>query len=415
MPRKVASFLHDLSAQALVQGAIIALVGYASSVTLVVHGLAAMGASEAQIISGLLLVGLTKGAAAIYLSLCSKIPISIAWTTPGMALLISMPALEGGFAALTGALITTGMLIMLSAFWSPLARLIQAIPKSLANAMLAGILLKLCLAPFSALKAEPWIAALVLITWLGMLRFARLWATPAAVAIALIAIAWQTGPEGLRFALPSAVITPPVFSYTAMIGVAVPLFILTMASQNITGLAVLSTFNYHPSLRSGLGVTGLLSALSAPFGAPTINFAAITAALCASPEAHADPKRRYIAAVFAGLGYMLLALAAVPMVTLILTASPLLIEAAAGLALISAFGGALKGATDSEAERIPALLAFLVAASGLSFWGISGAFWGLLIGWSALIFLAYPRMKPSAINAVSGQENTGSPQEKAKK
>jgi benzoate membrane transport protein len=179
----------------------------------------------------------------------------------------------------------------------------------------------------------------------------------------------------------------PEWNIAALLGIALPLFIVTMASQNITGLAVLSTFGYPHSPRQGLSITGLFSMISAPFGAPTINYAAITAALCAGPDAGSDPLKRYVAAIFSGVGYILFALAAAFAAALVLHASPLLIEAAAGLALIGAFGSAMSQAIGEEESRLPALVTFLVTASGLNFFGIGGAFWGLLAGWG--VFLAF--------------------------
>lgn len=382
VPVSTRHFSADFSAQSAIQGLIVSIVGYASSVAILIKGLAAVGATETQIASGLMLVGFTKGIASIILSLRSRMPVSVAWTTPGMALLATTGAVAGGFPAAAGAFLIVGALIVLTAFWEPLARLIAAIPKALANAMLAGVLLKLCLAPFVAIRELPVVALTILAVWLVMMRFARLWAVPAAVAVALGAILTQGGATNLGgFHLPYPVLVMPVFTIEALFGLALPLFIVTMASQNITGLAVLSTFGFRHSMREGLLVTGGLSALTAIFGAPTVNYAAITAALCAGGDAHADASRRYVAAVFSGIGYILFASLAAIAAALVLHASPILIEAAAGLALIGAFGGAIKGATEDEAERLPALLTFFVTASGLTFFGIGGAFWGLLLGW----------------------------------
>lgn len=390
-PSSSRSFAADYSHQAALQGLIVALVGYGSSAAILIKGLAAVGASEVQIASGLFLVGITKGVASILLSLMSRMPVSVAWTTPGMALLATTGVVAGGFEAAVGAFIVTGVLVMIAAFWEPLSRLIAAIPKPIANAMLAGVLLKLCLAPFIAVREMPVIALSILGIWLVMLRFARLWAVPVAVLAALIATGWRSGFGQIGgFILPVPELVVPVFNLEGLIGIALPLFVVTMASQNITGLAVLSTFGFRPPAREGLAVTGLLSVVSAPFGAPTINYAAITAALCAGADAHADPKRRYVAAVFSGIGYMLLALLAALAAILVLRASPVLIEAAAGLALIAAFGGAMQGATQDESARIPALLTFLVTASGLSLFGIGGAFWGLLLGWAVLWLFSTP-------------------------
>jgi benzoate membrane transport protein len=383
-------FWQDFSRQAAMQGVLVAIVGYASSVAIVVQGLKAMGASSEQIASGLFILGLGKGIVAIGLSLYTRMPISIAWTTPGLALLAVTPAVQGGFGAAVGAFIVVGVLIMLTALWSPLARLINAIPKAIANAMLAGIIFKLCLAPFIALKESPAIAAVILLTWVVMLKLNRLYAAPAAVAVAVSALA-LTGQTGGNAALvlPPLSLVQPVFTLEAMISIAIPLFIVTMASQNITGLAVLATFDFRPKPRDGLLATGFVSAVTAPFGAPAINFAAITAALCASPEAHPDPARRYVAAVVGGVGYIVLALLAGVVTALVVYSSPLLIEAVAGLALIGSFASATANALQVEEDRIPAMATLLVTASGLALFNIGPAFWGLVIGWGLYLFFRW--------------------------
>lgn len=378
------SFRQDFSVQAMVQGLIVSLVGYASSVAIVIAGLQAVGASTAEIASGLLFLGIAKGIAAIGLSWQSRMPISVAWTTPGLALLATSGSVEGGFPAAVGAFIVTGVLIVLAGYWPVLGRLVASIPKPIASAMLAGVILKLCMAPFVALKSDMIPALAIITTWLVLTRFARLYAVPAAVVVALIAITLKgQGGAAVSFTLPSPLWVTPTFSLPAMISLALPLFVVTMASQNITGLAVLHSFGYRHDPRLGLGATGLLSALTAPFCAPTINYAAITAALCAGPDAHPDPARRYVAAIFSGLGYVLLAGLAAIAAEFITRASPLLIEATAGLALAAAFGGAMLGAVADEKDRLPALLTFFITASGFTLGGIGGAFWGLAAGWIA--------------------------------
>lgn len=377
-----ASFRRDFSGPAAVQGLIVALVGFTSSVAIVIKGLANMGASEAEIASALLFVGLSMGLAAIVLSLHSRMPISVAWSTPGLVLLGATGNVVGGFPAVVGAFVVAGALIVLAAFWQPLSRLVQAIPKPIAAAMLAGILFKLCMAPFFAIQATPWAALAIIVAWLVMLKFARLWAVPLAVLLALGLTAATSGfGEGFAFRLASPVFVMPDFTVSALLGVALPLFVVTMASQNITGLAVLSSLGYRHNPRDGLFVTGAISMITAPFAAPTINYAAITAALCAGPDAGPDPAKRYVAAVFSGVGYILLTLLAAVAAALVLRASPALIEAAAGLALIGAFGAAMHGAIAEEESRLPALLTFFIAASGLTIFGIGGAFWGLIAGW----------------------------------
>ncbi|WP_114858690.1 benzoate/H(+) symporter BenE family transporter [Azospirillum brasilense] len=375
-----------LSLRAVGAGLLAALVGYASSVAVVIHGLTAVGASTEQVVSGLVLLGFAMGLTAMGLSLHRRKPISIAWTTPGMALLAATGAVEGGFPAAVGAFVVTGVLIVLAGLWAPLGRWIAAIPKPLANGMLAGILLKLCLAPFLAVSQAPGMALLVLATWALVGRVARLYAVPAAVAVALGALALDSssglaGGAALSGALwPGVTFVQPVFTWEAMVGIALPLFVVTMASQNIPGLAVLATYNYTPPTRPIFLATGAASALTALGGAPTVNLAAITAALCASPDADPNPARRWQAAFVGGIGYILFAGLAGVTAVMVTRSPPILIEAVAGLALVGAFGAALMGAVQVEANRTAALVTMLVTASGLSFAGVGSAFWGLLLG-----------------------------------
>jgi benzoate membrane transport protein len=378
----MASFQKDFSAQALWQGLLVALVGYASSAAVLIQGLVAVGASVTQVTSALIVIGILQGVVAIALSWSTRMPIFIAWSTPGMALLATTGAVAGGFPAAVGAFIAVGALIMLTGLWSPLGRLVAAIPKPIASAMLAGILLKLCLAPFLAIGKAPWLAGAVLITWLVVMRFARAYAVPVAVVVALVAMSLDhpLAGVGLSDLVPKLELVMPIFTLEAMVNIALPLFIVTMAGQNLPGLAVLSVYDYRPRVAPILLSTGAASVAGAPFGMPTINLAAITAALCASPDAHPDPARRYVAAMFGGVGHMLLIVIAAIAAQLIARSPPFLIEAVAGLALIGAFGSAMLNAVQDEDARLPGLVTFLATASGLSLFGIGSAFWGLVFG-----------------------------------
>ena len=384
----------DFSTQALAQGLLVAIVGYASSFAIVVQGLAAVGASVEQIASGLVALGIAKGITAVALSWSLRMPISIAWTTPGLVLLATLGPLAGGFSAAIGAFIVVGIMIVLAGLWSPLGRLVAAIPRPIANAMLAGILFKLCLAPFIAIPKAPLLAAAVLLTWLLLSRFARLYAVPAAVTVALAGIALDAPFAGLAPSdfIPRIAFVTPIFTWEAMINIALPLFIVTMAGQNLPGYAVLGAYDYHPRMAPLLLSTGAASVLAAPFGSPTINLAAITAALVAGPDAHPDPARRYIAGMISGIGYILLILLAGVAAILVTRSPPVLIEAVAGLALIGAFGSAMHNAVNDDGARLPALVTFLVTTSGLSFVGVGSAFWGVAFGLFVHL-LFHPRWK----------------------
>ena len=220
----------------------------------------------------------------------------------------------------------------------------------------------------------------MVVTWAVVFRLRRVFAVPAAVVVALGLIA-ATQPVGLSGAWwPEPVLVTPVWSWSAMAGIALPLFLVTMASQNIPGLAVLRVNGYEPAPGPLFRLTGLFSLLAAPFGGHAVNLAAITAALCAGPDAHPDPRRRYWAAVVGGIGYVLLGLLAHAATSFIAASPPILIQAVAGLALLGALGSALLAAVAEPEGREAALVTFLVTASGQSFGGVSGAFWGLAVG-----------------------------------
>jgi benzoate membrane transport protein len=322
----------------------------------------------------------------VVLALRNRMPISIAWSTPGAALLISTGAVAGGFEAACGAFIVSSILIVIAGLWKPFGNLIASIPSVLANAMLAGVLFSICVAPFHAIAEMPKLALPVVLAWALVARWKRLYAMPVAVAVTVIALVINGIPDiagaapGQSLWWPHLELVTPVFNLNAIISIALPLFIVTMASQNIPGLAVLRAFDYHPAPGPLFVATGIASLLSVPFGGYAVNLAAITAALCAAPDAHPDPKKRYIAAVVAGLVYVAFGIFAGAAASFISVSPPLLIEAVAGLALFGAFGASLSGALQNAADREAAVITFVATASGMSIGGIGSAFWGLVAG-----------------------------------
>jgi benzoate membrane transport protein len=379
--------------QAVTTGLLASFVGFGSSFAVVVQGLVGVGANPAQSASGLLVLSVCMGLLGIVLSLRYRMPISVAWSTPGAALLATTGVPEGGFPAAVGAFLVVGALIVMVGLWKPLGRLVAAIPSSIANAMLAGVLFHLCVAPFLAIAEIPVLALPVVLLWAVLARFWRLYAVPAAVILAVVLMFWQgTGPLPPTDRLwPTVTLVTPVLSWSALVSIALPLFLVTMASQNIPGFAVLQANDFHPPSSPLIVTTGLGTMLVAPFGGHAVNLAAITAALCAGPDAHPDPARRYIAAVATGIGYILFGMLAVAATAWISASPPLLIEAVAGLALLGAFGSALGNALAPAGERDAALVTLIATASGMSFAGIGSAFWGLLAG---AIMLALRRLKP---------------------
>jgi benzoate membrane transport protein len=368
--------------QPIIAGIIAAFVGFAGVFTVVLQGFVAVGATQAQAASGLLAICIAQGSLAIFMSWRYRIPITIAWSTPGSVLFAATGLIQGGFPAAVGAFILTGVLIIAAGLIKPFGRIVSAIPPVLASAMLAGILLSLCLAPAKAVGLEPELALPVVLVWAFVGRIRRIWAVPAAVATAVALIIWTLPPGGLAIdhAMPDIVFVMPSFTLQGLVSLAIPLFIVTMASQNLPGIAVMRANGYEPPVGPVFVGTGIVSILAAPFGGHTLNFAAITAAMCAGPDAHPDPARRWIASFTGGIAYLFLGLGATLAAALVTVAPPVLIQAATGLALFGAFGGALAGAIAVAAHRDAAIVTFVTAASGLSFFGVGAAFWGIVAG-----------------------------------
>ncbi|MEU1879247.1 benzoate/H(+) symporter BenE family transporter [Streptosporangium sp. NPDC020072] len=366
--------------QPALAGIVTALVGFASSFAVVLAGLRAVGADQDQAASGLLALCLANGVVAICLGLWRRMPITIAWSTPGAALLVATGAVEGGFPAAVGAFVVCGLLIVAAGLFPALGRLVAAIPAPMASAMLAGVLLDLCVAPVRALGEVPLMAAPVVLTWALLSRFAARWAVPCALLVAVVAIALTSSGLGAVDIRPVVELTVPTWSPQAMISVALPLFLVTMASQNVPGMAVLAQYGYRPPLRGILLGTGLASTVGAPLGGHAVNLAAITAALAASPDADPDPGRRWIASVTAGVSMIVLGVGSGLATALVLLSPPVLIEAVAGLALVGALVSALAAALADPDGRQAAVITFVVTASGMTLFGIGAAFWGLVAG-----------------------------------
>ncbi len=385
--------LKDLSGRAVVAGVLAAFVGFASSFAVIVNGLRAVGATRDQAASGLMALSIAMGLCGVLLSLRARMPISVAWSTPGAALLVTTGVVSGGFPAAVGAFLLTGALIVLSGLFRPLGRWVASIPAPLASAMMAGVLLNLCLAPVRAVAETPLLGLPVVLVWAVVARVRRIYAVPAAVIVAVGLIAATAHPDAAAFGSPWPVVVPvwPVFTPAAVIGIAVPLFIVTMASQNIPGMAVLHVNGFRPEAAPLFRATGIASLLAAPFGSHAVNLAAITAAMCAGEDAHPDPARRYWAAVAAGFTYVLFGLGAAAATGFLAASPPILIEAVAGLALLGAFGGAMMAAVADPLSREAAVVTFLVTGSGVTLLGISGAFWGLVAG-GAMMALAKWRL-----------------------
>lgn len=377
-------------AQPIIAGVLAAVVGYASTFTLVLAALTAAGASPQQAGSGLFSVCLAIGVLNIVVAWRLRIPVSFAWSTPGVAFLLTVGEPVGGFPAVAGAFLVCAALIFLTGFVGPLARAIAAIPAALANAMLAGMLLSLCLAPITAVAELPMLALPILGAWALGLRFARRFAVPIAVAVTGIVLATTTHLPAGTFdgAWPSLSPIMPVFTLDAIVRIGLPFYVVTMASQNLPGLAVMRANGFALSTRPIFALTGAASAAIALLGGHTTNLAAITAAICAGPEAHPDPAKRWPAPVAAGFTYFVLGLAASAAAAFIAASPPLLIQAVAGLALFSSLATSLAAALAEERVRLPAILTFVATASGITILGVGAPFWGLVGGIVLMVMLS---------------------------
>lgn len=389
----------DLSFQSFFMGCLTAFVGFASSFAVVLQGLKGVGATDLEAASGLMALSVSMGLCGVVLSLVTRLPVSIAWSTPGAALLVTAGVPEGGFPVAVGAFLVCGVLIVVAGLFRPLGRAVAAIPAPLANAMLSGVILGLCFAPFKAIAFDPRLGLPILAAWAVVAAFKRLYAVPAALAAFALVIAFGVDlPDGAMASWAASLAPPvelviPAFTLPSLISIALPLFIVTMASQNIPGIAVLKVNHYNPMPGPLFAATGLFSLFSAPFGGHAVNLAAITAAMCAGEDAHPDPTKRYWAAIVCGLGYVVLGLLAGAVTAFVSLAPPILIQAVAGLALIAAFSGSAVSAFKEIETREAAAVTFLITASGVSFGGISGAFWGLVAGGLMMALTALVRRR----------------------
>ena len=378
-PCSVLYMEHDRPA---LTGVTMALVGFGSSFAVVIAGLSAVGASPAQAASGLIVLCVAQALGMLFLAYRYRRPIALAWSTPGAALLVTTGPVEGGWSAAVGAFVVVGVLILLTALWPWLGRTVAAIPAPIAQAMLAGVLFSLCLAPVGAAIADPlWIAPLILL-WAVLFRLAAAWSAPVVfvVALGLIAADLSWADVEATTMLPTLVPTVPTFSLSALIGLALPLYLVTMASQNVPGAAVLASYGYTVPWRASLTVTGVGSVAGSILGGHAVNLAAITAALGASPEAHRDPGQRWRATATAGWAYIGLAASAAALVAIAAHARAGMLETVAGLALLPTLAASLQAATAQPDVRIPAAATFLTAASGMTILGIGSAFWALAVG-----------------------------------
>ena len=375
------SFFKDVSISTVFAGAVTVMVGFTSSVAVVFHAAQSAGANAEQTASWIWALGLGMGITCVALSWRYKQPVVTAWSTPGAAMLITaasgMPMAE-----VVGAFVVSSLLVMAVGFSGVFERFMHRIPLPLAAGMLAGVLLRLGLDVFVTMSQQWPLPLLMTVVYL----LARRWQPRYAVVLSLLAgtamAAWQGDVhwQSIDWQWAQPVWVTPSFSVAALIGMALPLFIITMAAQNIPGVAAMKAHGYAPPLSPVMGWIGVVNVLLAPFGAFALNLAAITASICSSEEAHADKAKRYTAAMSAGMFYVLMGLAGASVVSLFAALPKALVMVIAGLALFGTIANALANSLQDISTREPALITFLVTASGFSVWGIGAAFWGLVAG-----------------------------------
>jgi benzoate membrane transport protein len=400
-----AGLLRDASLSAVVAGFVTVLVGFTSSAVIVFQAAQALGATPAEIGSWMWALGLGMGITCVLLSLRYRVPVVTAWSTPGAAMLITSAAgVPMGEAV--GAFLVSGALLALFGFAGWFERAMHRIPVAIGSGMLAGVLLRFGVDVFVALKTQFAMVFAMFGAYLLARRFAPRYAVVWALAVG-VAIAAAQGllrVDGLRLELARPVFVMPSLSLGAVVGVALPLFAVTMASQNVPGVAVIRASGYTVPISPLVGWTGAATVALAPFGAYALNLAAITAAICMGREAHEAPERRYVAAVAAGAFYLLIGLFGATVGALFAAFPRELVLAIAGLALFGTIANGLVAALASERDRESALVTFLVTASGVTLAGIGSAFWGLLAGGLTLLVLRGERRHlAAAIAALRGR------------
>ena len=374
------SFWRDVSLSSLVAGFVAVLVGFTSSAAIVFSAAQALGASPEQMVSWIWALGIGMGVTSLGLSLWYRLPVLTAWSTPGAAVLavsqgVSLPEA-------TGAFMVCAVLIMWVGYSGWFERLMSQIPLALASALLAGVLARFALDAVGAVTHAPVLVVSMTLSYLLGRRWWPRWSVPLVllVGMAVAALQGQLHLSSVAWTWAVPVWVSPTWSWAAMVSVALPLFVVTMASQNLPGVAAQRASGYDIPISPVVGATGLVSLVLAPFGGYALNLAAITAAICMGKEAHPDPSRRYTASAAAGMLYIGLGLAGGTIVSLMAAFPQALVLAVAGLALLGTMASGLAVAVKDEQHREAALLTFLVTLSGVTVAGVGSAFWGVVVG-----------------------------------
>lgn len=382
--------VQDLSFSAIIAGWITFFIGISVSAVLVIQGAHILGANEAQVASWFWATGLAIGLSGLLLSWRYGYPVATAWSTPGIAFII---ASGSGYSLneAIGAFLICGLAIAIFGFSGLFQKILKHIPQSLSCAMLAGILLKFGIALFAQLHTDPWFILFILAIYVLSKRISARYSIVITVmsSAVLCPLFMQFELPNLTWTLTQPVWIQPSFSLSAIFGLALPLFVINMTSQNLPGIGMIQSYGYTPHVNSLVGWTGIAHAIFAPFGAFSNNLAAISAAVSLDAQAHPDSKKRYIAGMSSGLCYIFMALFATTLTQLLMALPPLFIVTLAGIALFGTISHNISQAFTNIDTREAALMTFLCSASGVQFLGIGSAFWGLILGLLVLWMLKF--------------------------
>ncbi|NBR65033.1 MAG: benzoate transporter BenE [Actinobacteria bacterium] len=372
----------------IIAGVVASITGTAATTAIFLSAFVAIGATKEQTISMVAIMLVFYGALSMFLSWRHKMPLSVVWSTPGAALLAGASLTGVGFANVMGGILITGLLLALTGLWPRLGELVSKIPKSVASAMLAGVIFNFCVAPFIASAQYPMLVLPVIAVWILLYWLAPLWASPVAIVLAFTLIGIN---QGLSVSASDWLIginmVQPEFSIASVFTIALPLYLVAMASQNIPGIAIMKSFGYEVPFRSSLVTTGLGTVVASFFGGFVMNLAAITAALNANEQAHKDPTKRWIASVSGGLVYWVFAVFAGVAVAFVYQTPRELLLAASGLALLPTIVNSFNVMVETADQRLPAVITFLVASSGVAFFSVGAAFWAILLGLALIALL----------------------------
>lgn len=362
-----------------------------------IAGLVAMGATRDQTFTALFVSLIGYGVLSMALSLRYKMPISIVWSTPGAAFLAASVGLGLSFEQAVSGFLLSGFLIAITGLWPALTRLVTKIPSTIASAMLAGVLFVFVISTVKAAVHYPLLVIPVILLWLILNRLATVWATPISIMLAFVLVNLDLNPGWLsgQSLFPKFELITPAFDLIPMLSIGVPLYLITMASQNLPGIAVMKSLGFQVPVRTVLVSTGIASMITSFFGTFGLNLAAITAAINANEHAAKDPSRRWLASFVGGFVYWLFAIGAGVFSAFVLAVPSELLLAVVGLALLPSFISSIGASVEDKETRLPAVITFLVGAAGITIFGIGGAFWALVSG---IVVLAWQRVPLSKVN-----------------